>query len=185
MAFRRVLSRVASSVRQTSKPRDVIKAVEDAAPHRLSSTLPQRVPELVDLRDTMEEVVPEQRERLAEIKAKHGDMVLGDVTVNMALGGMRGIKGLLWETSQLDPLQGIKFRGLSILSARRSCPPRSTAASRCPRRFCGCCSRGRCPRRTRPCRSPWSCRTEPRCQTRCVRCCGPYPRRCTPCRSSP
>ncbi|CAI7911540.1 unnamed protein product [Closterium sp. NIES-53] len=104
--------------------------------------LPQRVPELVDLRETMEEVVPEQRARLAEIKAKYGDMVLGDVTVNMvrararivvprrrivhsveyasdanhecallrcvtwqAVGGMRGIKGLLWETSQLDPLK--------------------------------------------------------------------------------
>ncbi|CAI7798979.1 unnamed protein product [Closterium sp. NIES-53] len=123
MAFRRVLSRVASSVRQAaSKPGGVLKGVEDAAPHRLSSTLPQRVPELVDLRETMEEVVPEQRARLAEIKAKYGDMVLGDVTVNMAVGGMRGIKGLLWETSQLDPLKGIKFRGLSIPECQAQLP---------------------------------------------------------------
>ncbi|CAI5491824.1 unnamed protein product [Closterium sp. Naga37s-1] len=121
--------------------------------------LPQRVPELVDLRETMEEVVPEQRARLAEIKAKYGDMVLGDVTVNMvrararivvprrriihsveyasdanhecallrcatwqAVGGMRGIKGLLWETSQLDPLKGIKFRGLSIPECQAQLP---------------------------------------------------------------
>ena len=29
-------------------------------------------------------------------------------------GGMRGIKGLVCETSVLDPDEGIRFRGLSI-----------------------------------------------------------------------
>lgn len=34
--------------------------------------------------------------------------------VNMAVGGMRGIKGMLWETSLLDADEGIRFRGHSI-----------------------------------------------------------------------
>ncbi|KXZ47458.1 hypothetical protein GPECTOR_35g896 [Gonium pectorale] len=32
----------------------------------------------------------------------------------MLCGGMRGIPGMLWETSLLDPEEGIRFRGLSI-----------------------------------------------------------------------
>ena len=36
------------------------------------------------------------------------------MTVDQAVGGMRGIPGLLWETSMLDPEEGIRFRGYSI-----------------------------------------------------------------------
>eukprot|EP00475_Leptophrys_vorax_P027725 TRINITY_DN3957_c0_g1_i1.p1 TRINITY_DN3957_c0_g1~~TRINITY_DN3957_c0_g1_i1.p1 ORF type:complete len:490 (+),score=27.75 TRINITY_DN3957_c0_g1_i1:168-1472(+) len=62
----------------------------------------------------MQEVIPQQQERIRHIRQSYGNLSLGKVTVNMAIGGMRGIKGLLWETSQLDPEQGIKFRGYSI-----------------------------------------------------------------------
>jgi hypothetical protein len=56
-----------------------------------------------DLRSRLEELVPQERERLKEIKSKYGKVSLGDTTVDMAIGGMRGIKGMVWETSLLDP----------------------------------------------------------------------------------
>jgi len=49
---------------------------------RLSST---------DLRSVVAEKIPAQQERLKAIKKAHGDKVIGDVTVGMCIGGMRGI----------------------------------------------------------------------------------------------
>ncbi len=40
----------------------------------------------------------------------------------MAYGGMRGIKGLIWEGSVLDPEEGIEFRGLTISECRQKLP---------------------------------------------------------------
>lgn len=37
-------------------------------------------------------------------------------------GGMRGIKGLVCETSVLDPDEGIRFRGLSIPECQKALP---------------------------------------------------------------
>jgi citrate synthase len=75
-----------------------------------------------DLRSRLEELVPQERERLKEIKSKYGKVSLGDTTVDMAIGGMRGIKGMLWETSLLDPEEGIRFRGLSIPECQAKLP---------------------------------------------------------------
>ncbi|GAB2293119.1 hypothetical protein Dimus_027331 [Dionaea muscipula] len=38
------------------------------------------------------------------------------------LGGMRGMVGLLWETSLHDPEEGIRFRGLSIPECQKVLP---------------------------------------------------------------
>lgn len=35
-------------------------------------------------------------------------------TLLQAIGGMRGIPAMLWETSLLDPEEGIRFRGHTI-----------------------------------------------------------------------
>ncbi len=53
---------------------------------------------------------------------KHGDDKIDDVTVNQVLGGMRGIKSMLWETSELDPFDGIRFRGYTIPELRKVLP---------------------------------------------------------------
>ena len=49
-----------------------------------------------DLRTVVAEKIPAQQERLKAIKKAHADKVIGDVTVGMCIGGMRGIKGMLW-----------------------------------------------------------------------------------------
>ena len=57
------------------------------------------------------------------LKRALGGRVLGSVTVEQAVGGMRGIPALLWETSLLDPEEGIRFRGYSIPECQTRLPP--------------------------------------------------------------
>jgi citrate synthase len=52
-----------------------------------------------------------------EIKAllkEHGNKKIGEVTLNQIYQGMRGITGLVSETSLLDAQEGIRFRGYTI-----------------------------------------------------------------------
>lgn len=75
-----------------------------------------------DLRSELEDLIPEQQERLKKLKKEHGNVQLGNIGVDMVLGGMRGMIGLLWETSLLDPEEGIRFRGLSIPECQKLLP---------------------------------------------------------------
>jgi len=56
------------------------------------------------------------------LRKEMGNAVLGQVTVDQAIGGMRGIPGLFWETSLLDADEGIRFRGYSIPELQNSLP---------------------------------------------------------------
>ncbi|MCB9046426.1 MAG: citrate (Si)-synthase, eukaryotic [Chitinophagales bacterium] len=61
----------------------------------------------------------------AEVKdllTQHGNTKLGEVTVAQAYQGMRGIPGLVTETSLLDSEEGIRFRGYSIPELRELLP---------------------------------------------------------------
>ncbi|KAH7544803.1 hypothetical protein FEM48_Zijuj01G0025000 [Ziziphus jujuba var. spinosa] len=75
-----------------------------------------------DLHSQLKELIPEQQERLKKLKSEHGKVQLGNITVDMVIGGMRGMTGLLWETSLLDPDEGIRFRGLSIPECQKLLP---------------------------------------------------------------
>ena len=67
-------------------------------------------------------MIPEKQEQVKQVKQKFGDQSLGTVTVDMAYGGMRGIKGMIWEGSVLDPEEGIRFRGKSIPECQKVLP---------------------------------------------------------------
>jgi citrate synthase len=61
----------------------------------------------------------------AEVKAlikEHGETQLGTYTVAQVYQGMKGIIGLVTETSKLDPEEGIRFRGYSIPELREKLP---------------------------------------------------------------
>jgi len=75
-----------------------------------------------DLRAQLQELIPEQQERLKKLKSEYGKVSVGDVTVDMVIGGMRGIKGMLWNTSLLDPDEGIRFRGHTIPECQNILP---------------------------------------------------------------
>ncbi|KAJ1921549.1 citrate (Si)-synthase [Mycoemilia scoparia] len=74
------------------------------------------------LKDRLRELIPQKRAEFKEVKEKYGKESLGEVTVDMALGGMRGIKGLVWDTSLLDANEGIRFRGYTIPELREKLP---------------------------------------------------------------
>ena len=52
----------------------------------------------------------------------HGDKVMGDYKLSQMYGGMKGIVGMVTETSKLDPAEGIRFRGYSIPELREHLP---------------------------------------------------------------
>ncbi len=63
----------------------------------------------------------------AELKAfskEHRNTKIDEVTLGQTLGGMRGVKSMLWETSKLDPIEGIRFRGYSIPELKEILPTR-------------------------------------------------------------
>lgn len=67
-----------------------------------------------ELKAAFAECLPKEQKRLKAIKEQHGSKELHSVNVGMVLGGMRGITGLLYETSLLDADEGVRFRGYTI-----------------------------------------------------------------------
>lgn len=63
-----------------------------------------------------------QRNLIREFLKTSGNEKLDEVTVSQAFGGMRGIKSMVWETSDLDADEGITFRGYSIDQLRELLP---------------------------------------------------------------
>lgn len=59
---------------------------------------------------------------IREFLAEHGDEVVGEVKVNQLYQGMRGLTALVYETSKLDPAEGIRFRGYSIPELQEKLP---------------------------------------------------------------
>jgi citrate synthase len=60
-----------------------------------------------------------------EVKAiikEHGDKKLGEYTVASVYQGMKGMIGMVTETSKLDAEEGIRFRGYSIPELREKLP---------------------------------------------------------------
>jgi citrate synthase len=58
----------------------------------------------------------------AEIKdllKEHGNKVIGEVQLSQVYHGMRGMTGLITETSLLDAQEGIRFRGYTIPELRQ------------------------------------------------------------------
>ena len=74
------------------------------------------------LRKIVEEKVLVDRDRVNRLKKEFGNTPLDKITVDQLVKGMRGVKALLTETSRLDPLKGIKFRGLSIPECQSRLP---------------------------------------------------------------
>ncbi len=59
---------------------------------------------------------------IKELLKEHGNRKIGEVTLSQAYQGMRGITGLVTETSLLDAQDGIKFRGYTIPELKEKLP---------------------------------------------------------------
>jgi citrate synthase len=59
---------------------------------------------------------------IKDILKEHGSKKIGEVTLSQIYSGMRGMTGLVTETSLLDPQEGIRFRGYSIPEIQQKLP---------------------------------------------------------------
>uniref|UniRef100_A0A8B9VG45 Citrate synthase n=1 Tax=Anas zonorhyncha TaxID=75864 RepID=A0A8B9VG45_9AVES len=96
------------------------------------SALPQNVPCVLfaarhasaatNLKDVLANMIPKEQAKIKNFRQQHGSTAIGQITVDMVYGGMRGMKGLIYETSVLDPDEGIRFRGYSIPECQKLLP---------------------------------------------------------------
>jgi len=61
---------------------------------------------------------------LKALRKEKGGVKVGEVNLKQVLTGMRGVKSMVWETSQLDAEEGIRFRGYSIPELKELLPSR-------------------------------------------------------------
>lgn len=74
------------------------------------------------IKDTFKRKADIANEEIKTILKEHGNKKIGDVTLAQIYQGMRGITGLVSETSLLDAQEGIRFRGYSIPELQQKLP---------------------------------------------------------------
>lgn len=74
------------------------------------------------IKETFKSKADVQAKEIKSLLEQHGSKKIEDVTVAQIYQGMRGITGLVSETSLLDANEGIRFRGYSIPELREKLP---------------------------------------------------------------
>jgi citrate synthase len=69
---------------------------------------------MATLKKILAQKIEAHRARTNKLAKDHSEVTLGEVTIGQVLGGARGIKSLVSDISYLDPMEGIRFRGLTI-----------------------------------------------------------------------
>jgi len=74
------------------------------------------------LKEKLGDLIPKLREERTSLAKNHGELKISEVTVAQALGGMRGVKGLVCDTSVVEPDQGLIIRGKPIMKIKDRLP---------------------------------------------------------------
>ncbi len=74
------------------------------------------------LKKKFEALASKTRDEVRSILKEHGQKKVDEVILAQVFGGMRGVKSMIWETSNLDPEEGIRFRGYSIPQLKNVLP---------------------------------------------------------------
>src|SRR5690625_2298131 len=74
------------------------------------------------IKDRFKQKAEELNAEVREFLAEYGNESLGEIKVTQLYQGMRGMMGLVTETSLLDAEEGIRFRGYSIPELREKLP---------------------------------------------------------------
>src|SRR3954468_9539542 len=74
------------------------------------------------VKDRFKQKADSMAAEIKELLKEHGTRKIGEVTLAQVYQGMRGITGLVTETSLLDPQEGIRFRGHSIPELQEKLP---------------------------------------------------------------
>jgi citrate synthase len=70
--------------------------------------------DMAKLQNALAKKIPVWREEIGGLVKKHGDKKISDVTVAQAYGGMRGVKGMVCDTSEVPPDVGLLIRGIPV-----------------------------------------------------------------------
>jgi citrate synthase len=68
-----------------------------------------------ELKNKLKAQIPGLREEVRTLTKEHGNIVISEVNVGQAFGGMRGVKGLVCDTSVVDADKGLYIRGIPIM----------------------------------------------------------------------
>ncbi|MFQ6612435.1 MAG: citrate (Si)-synthase [Fidelibacterota bacterium] len=74
------------------------------------------------LQRNLEELLPGWQDEIRSIVKEKGHVKVSDVSVSQVYGGMRGIKGLVCDTSAVDPDKGLIVRGYPLLDITNILP---------------------------------------------------------------
>jgi len=74
------------------------------------------------LKKRLEELIPKWREEIGAINKQNGNQVISEVTIGQAYGGMRGVKGMICDTSDVPPDKGLIIRGIPVAQLAEKLP---------------------------------------------------------------
>ena len=66
------------------------------------------------LKETLAIMIPKLRKERVTLMKKYGNHKISDVTVAQAIGGMRGVKGMVCDTSVVEPDKGLIIRQIHL-----------------------------------------------------------------------
>jgi len=74
------------------------------------------------LQEKLAQQVPGLREAVKKLTKETGSVKISDVTVEQAYGGMRGVKSLVCDTSEVPPDKGLIIRGIPVAQLTKQLP---------------------------------------------------------------
>ncbi len=77
---------------------------------------------MATLKEKLTEIIPGLRNDVKSLIKEHGSKQISEVTVAQAYGGMRGVKGLVSDTSLVDPEEGLIIRGIPVSELTEKLP---------------------------------------------------------------
>jgi len=81
------------------------------------------------LSDKIKALAEKKTPQFTKLRKEMGTKVIGETTVDMCIGGARGVKMMVSETSLLDPMDGITYRGRTLEECYVQLPKANTQSS--------------------------------------------------------
>jgi len=106
------VSRIAEHIAAGAQPKTGLVGCPTAAPS----------PIIAKLKAKIAAMIPEKVALKQELLKTHGEKKIQDVTVEMTINGARSMKTMVTETSDLDAVTGIAYRGMSLYEVNDALP---------------------------------------------------------------
>ena len=74
------------------------------------------------LNETLAGIIPKLRTERKNLVKNYGNKIISDVSVAQAIGGMRGVKGMVCDTSVVEPDKGLVIRGIPVKKLTEKLP---------------------------------------------------------------